>query len=291
MPLDAVSALTRLGGVGSPGAVRKLSSRRRLQGAVARGEIIRLPGRDLVALPTTDVACDAAARVGGVLSHTTAALAMGWPVAAVPALPIITRPLHLAPLDDAPADVDLLHRSLRSRDTAGWHTSPLRTVLDCARDLPFAQALAVADSALRAKAVTYDELNAAATKAQRRRSAQVRRVARYADGRAANPFESELRALCIEVGLDVIAQYEVRASGVRIHPDLTSPLLGIIIEADSWAHHGEKRPDWVRDVTRYNALATDGWIVLRFTWEQVRFDPAYVRSVLRDAMRQVAAAS
>lgn len=244
-----------------------------------------------MALATTDAARDAAARVGGALSHTSAALAMGWPVAAVPELPIITRPAHLAPLEGEPEDIDLVRRSLRSADTAGWHTTPLRTVFDCARDLTFAQALAVADSALRAKAMSYDELNAAASKAQGRRSAQVRRVARYADQRAANPFESELRALCIEVGLDVIAQYEVRAGGMRFHPDLTAPLLGIVVEADSWTHHAEKRRDWTRDIARYNALAADGWLVLRFTWEQVRFDPAYVRSVLRDAMRQVARAN
>lgn len=289
MPLDAVSALTRLGGVATPRAVAHLASRRRLRTALAHGDVIRVPGRDLVALATTDGDRATAARVGGVLSHTSAALALGWPVAAVPEAPFITRPRQLPALDDEPDDAEVLRRRLPAADVDGWHTTPLRTVLDCARDLPFPEALAVADSALRSGTVTYDELRQAAHKLRGPARDRVRRVADFADERAHNPFESELRALCIEAGLQVIPQWEIRAAGLVLHPDMADPAAGVAVEADSWRHHGQDRTDWVRDIVRYNALVGAGWRVLRFTWEQVRFNKQYVVATLTAVLLDQAA--
>ena len=37
-----------------------------------------------------------------------------------------------------------------------------------------------------------------------------------------------------------------------------------------------------RDRVRHTALTVEGWLVLRFTWEQVILSPAHVRSVLAD---------
>ena len=65
-------------------------------------------------------------------------------------------------------------------------TTPLRTVVDCARALPCDEALAVADSALRCRSVGPAALQRAATSARGTGSSDVRRVARWADGRAAN---------------------------------------------------------------------------------------------------------
>ena len=52
-----------------------------------------------------------------------------------------------------------------------------------------------------------------------------------------------------------------------------------ILEADSFEWHGDRRA-LRRDARRYNLLVVDGWIVLRFAWEDVMFDPDYVRDVL-----------
>ncbi len=51
--------------------------------------------------------------------------------------------------------------ALPRSDIDGWATSKVRTVLDCATELPFDEALAVADSALRHGDVTREELDAA----------------------------------------------------------------------------------------------------------------------------------
>lgn len=289
--LAASEALRLLGGVASRSAVIAMSSRRRLRTAVAHGTILRVPGRDLVSLPPDHAAQAAAIDVGGVVSHTSAARSYGWAVLEVPELPVVTVDPVAVPPEEADDTADIVVRRVPRRDLDGLRTTPLRTVLDCARDLPFPGALTVADSALRDRAVTHDALLATVARLPLRDRERVRHVLAHADGRAANPFESELRALCIEVGLDVVPQWEVKASGLTLHPDLANPLLGIAVEAESWAHHGEKREDFVNDVVRYNALTTAGWTVIRFTWEQVRFNPRYVRATLRAAMALAAAAA
>lgn len=97
----------------------------------------------------------------------------------------------------------------------GWVTSRPRTVIDCAARLPFDEALAVADSALRSGTVSRAELRAAAKKlsahGMRRR---VLRVVDLADQRAANPFEPVLRAIAMDVlGLELVPQHRIDRNG------------------------------------------------------------------------------
>jgi hypothetical protein len=66
------------------------------------------------------------------------------------------------------------------------------------------------------------------------------------------------RALAIVAGLAVIPQYAVRCGDTDFHPDLVNPLLGIILEADSYEFHGRQGSDHTRDCSRYNAFVTDG---------------------------------
>lgn len=172
---------------------------------------------------------------------------------------------------------------LRGTPTSGLATSPLATVLLCAQDLPFADALSVADSALRHGDITREDLLAAA------RTPRQRRIAEYADSRAANPFESTLRALAIEEGLGVIPQYEIHARGLVVHPDLVDPIAGVVIEAESWEFHASQKAAFDADCERYTALVVTGWRVLRFTWRQVMHDPTYVRACLRELYAGIAA--
>jgi very-short-patch-repair endonuclease len=62
--------------------------------------------------------------------------------------------------------------------------------------------------------------------------------------------------------------------------------LGIVIEAESFEWHG-KRAALTRDCVRYNAFTCRGWTVVRFSWELVMFDPAYVVTVLEAVVRRV----
>lgn len=71
-----------------------------------------------------------------------------------------------------------------------------------------------------------------------------------------------------------------------MRPDLVDVDLRVILEADSFARHGD-RAALRRDAQRYNLLVVEGWIVLRFSWEDVMFDQVYVRDVLSDVVALV----
>ena len=95
------------------------------------------------------------------------------------------------------------------------------------------------------------------------------------------PFESVLRAIGLDVpGLRLVPQVEIRIPGRRLmRPDLVDERLRIVVEADSFEHHGSRKA-LVLDCARYDNLTADGWTVLRFAWEHVMHRPAWVRSTL-----------
>lgn len=275
--VDPVDALSRLGGVARAQDLLVLTTRKRLRTAVATGRVLH-PRQGRFALPTARPALALAAQVGGHASHLCAAAVLGWEVAAQPDCPQVVLPPGVTP----PAEVHAVqwsHHHVRSTDSAGLSTGPSLTALMCARDLPFEQALAVVDSGLRRGDLDRDAL----ARTARRWPTQVRRVVDCSDARAANPFESVLRAHAIEAGARVIPQYEVRAGGLTLHPDLVDPFAGLVIEADSWGFHAS-RWDHERDCRRYNALVATDWRVLRFTYEQTMGSGVYVRATIERAL-------
>ncbi len=278
--VDPVDALTRLGGVAALRDLERLTSRSRVRTAVGSGRIRRL-GHGRYALPTARPALELAARLGGYASHLCAAAELGWEVARQPVTPQVVVPRRR----ELPArlpEASITRHPLASRDVRGLVTGPALTVLLCARDLPFGEALTVADSCLRHGDLDHDELTAAAASW----SAHVRETVALADGRAANPFESVLRALAIQAGAQVIPQFEVQALGLTLHPDLADPIRGIALEADSWGFHAS-RSDHERDCVRYNALTATGWRVLRFAYDHVMFSPTYVVATIRQLLTEV----
>jgi len=116
----------------------------------------------------------------GVLSHLSAAVHHGWKVKLVPTEAWITVP-RTRHVRGSREGVRLHWAVLSVEELSAGVTSPLRTVLDCARALPFDEAVAVADSALRSGRVSKTALRAAAAAARGLGSSTVRRVARHAD--------------------------------------------------------------------------------------------------------------
>ena len=148
--------------------------------------------------------------------------------------------------------------------------------------MPFDEALAIADSALRHRDVTRTKLLRRAETMPDRYRARCLRVATLADERAANPFESVLRAIALGVpGLNVVPQAGIDPIG---RPDLVDETLRLVVEADSFEFHGRRR-QLKADCERYNAFVIAGWRVLRFSWEHVMFEPRYVREVLLGAVQ------
>lgn len=273
--MDAVTALTRLGGIGSTSQALALTSRKRLRRAVAAGTIVHV-SRGRYALPTADRARAVAAEVDGHLRGLSAAAHWGWPTKWPPRWPELAvgrRPPH-------PVDASLRVVQLGPGEVDGWATSRVRTLLDCAAELPFDEALAVADSALRTGGVSEDEV---AVLLAGDLPPGVRRVLEHATRLAANPFESVLRAILVEAGVDVVPQWQTTIGGMTCHPDLADPFHALAIEANSWTHHASK-DDHDADCRRYNALVVGGWTVLRFTWDQVMFAPHEVVSTVKAAL-------
>lgn len=66
--------------------------------------------------------------------------------------------------------------------------------------------------------------------------------------------------------------------------------LRIAIEVDGRAFHSN-RDSFERDRWRQNALALGGWLVLRFTWEQITQRPGEVIAVIQSAVAQRAASA
>lgn len=267
-----------------------LSTRQRVRSALGRGELVRV-GRNRLALPVADHGLRAAQEVNGFASHLTAALHHGWKIRFPPEIPQVTVPRHRSLPQEPTTLFEAFARDLPTEDRDGWATSRLRTVLDCARDLPFVDALCVADSALRAGDVSQAELLRAADRIRGPVGTRVRRVAAYANGKARNPFESALRGLAIQAGLEVVPQFEIRLGDLTLHPDLANPVLEIAVEADSYEFHGREPKDHNNDCFRYNALVVAGWVVLRFTWEHVMHSPDYVITTLQQWLRAHAEAA
>jgi very-short-patch-repair endonuclease len=233
------------------------------------------------ALPQANAARRAAAALHGVVSHRSAAAQWGWEMKHPPALPCVTVDSRRTIAAERREEVALHWSRLRGDEVVdGWLTSPGRTFVDCCRELPFDEALAIADSALRHRQLTKARMLMLAEAMRGPGRVQALRVARAASGRAANPFESVLRAIVLDVpGLTLRPQVLVLEEPFSVRPDLVDEQLRLALEADSFEWHGSRRA-LVRDCRRYNLLVTHGWRVLRFSWEEVMLEPDNVRSTL-----------
>lgn len=268
----------QLGWLGGIAARDQLAvSKRVLDTALALG-IVRRVRRGCYALPAIAEARGRAAAWDGVLSHTSAAVAHGWPVARAPELPhvMLPRDRHVR---RRPADVICHTGRLLTGERRTGVTEPVRTVTDCARILPFGEALAVADSALRS-GVDPEELAHAAERIRGPGAARVRRVVGAASALAANPFESGLRAICLDIPLlDVQPQVHIAAPALAVRVDLADCRLGLVLEADGYEFHG--RPEgFARDRRRYTALAQLDWVVFAYVWDDIFLAPEHTRAAL-----------
>jgi very-short-patch-repair endonuclease len=272
--MHAASALERLGGVASAGQLLDLVPRHEVTRAVKTREITRLT-RGRYGLPDADHARRVATRLSGVLALRSAAIEHGWPVKTRPPVPEVAVPRNRKVTRSKGARLVWV----RGLDTSLRATPPLQTVLACARSLPFDEALTIADAGLRSGSVTLTELVEAADLTRGAGAARVRRVARHATAKAANPFESVLRAITLEAGLDLEAQQTVEVTGMTLRPDLADLEARVVLEADSWEFH-TGREAHMRDCWRYNEFVAEGWLVLRFTWWHVMEQPDYVLDVL-----------
>lgn len=277
--MDLISHVTLLGGAATRAQIIERCGRGALNRAVREGVLDRL-GRGRYALPGANKAVRAAASYGGIVSMRSAAHRHGWGQRLVPELPDVTFP-RTRRLEPAARRVLVPHWSdLPPDDVERGVTTKRRTLIDCMRNLPLEEAVPIVDSALRVGDVSQAEVVRIARGMRGRGRARAMAVAAMATGLAANAYESTLRAIASTVpGLFVRPQQPLKVGQRSLHPDLLDERLKIVIEAESFEWHGNRRA-LTRDCLRYNAFANLGYLVVRFSWEQVIFTPGYVVDVL-----------
>ena len=272
--------MRELGGVAGYGRLREHATAREVRAAVADGRVIRVArGRYAVRRPADPL--HVARACAGVVSHASAAMLHHWPVLREPDRVTLTVPRGRNVPARYRREADFRWADLTPRDRDGEVTSERRTVSDCLRGLPAAEALAIADSVVRSGVFTRDQLVAIVEAAPRHGRRRALDVATRADGRAATPFESAVRALSWQVGgLRLVPQVKVAD---HVTCDLVDESLRLVVECDSWTYHAE-RSAFHRDQERYNDLLLDGWLLLRFGLLHVLDRPEYVVRTLERAV-------
>ncbi len=222
-------------------------------------------GRGTYVLSGTPPVFATAARLGGVLSHSSAALLHGF--ALWNPDPTIHVTVGSGSRDAEPGV--RLHRARLPRadvDPSRPLTTPLRTVLDCARTMPLVDAVVILDSALHRGKVKLEDLQAAADAARGQGAGALRRAVRLVDPRAASPLESVLR---LGLGiLNCVIQSQVHIEDVG---DVDFVLDGwLAIEGDGFEFHSDRHA-YRDDRSRGNGLVLRRHVLLRFTYEDVRY--------------------
>ena len=164
-------------------------------------------------------------------------------------------------------------------------TSPIRTLIDISAPLDrtgFERALSEAD---RLDLIHPDELREALDAYAGQPG--VGRLRKFLDRRTFRLTDSELErrffAITDSIGLPrPLTQQHI--NGFRV--DFHCPDLGLVIETDGLRYHrtpAQQARDRVRDQTHTAA----GLTPLRFTHEQVRWDPTFVRRIMTAVVRRI----
>jgi hypothetical protein len=153
------------------------------------------------------------------------------------------------------------------------------------------------ESARRQRLTTWTELIATLARHARRGRPGIRRLRRVIATHAHreevtdSDFELLVLALLLEHGLpEPIVHHVLRAldGGHLAELDLAYPALRIAIELDGGVH---MQPATFReDRRRQNAIVLDGWLILRFTWDDFRSRPDHIVREIRAAIATRAAA-
>lgn len=226
---------------------------------------------------------------GAVLSHEQAALLLGIALVAKEPPYRLTVPRNRSGLALPGWDVrraPLPEEDLVRLDDGFVVTGVARTLADLCAVLPRDHAVASADSALRLGLVSTDVLVDRLRRGRGPGCPGRRAVAALVDRRSESVLESLLRMVFVTADFPAAElQHEIWLEGrVAARVDFCWPAHRLVVEADGFAFHSD-REAYRRDRHRTNQLVSLGWRVLRFSWEDVRHRPEYVRALVGECLR------
>lgn len=241
----------------------------------------------------------AAARVveaGTVISHGSALALYGLPLYDVPlGLPTVTRhregggsrrssALTCAnlPLDGATMMLDGIPV-----------TTPARTIIDVTRTVGMESGVCAADEAIRKNLCTRRDLQAEAVAAKGRTgAARARALPELSSGLAESVLESLIRLILVLGGLpepELQVWLGVR-SGKRFRVDFYWRDWRLVAEADGFAKYGNEpgqiRENWGAERRRQSQLEDADYVVIRWTWEDLRRPDRIIQRVRAEMRRQ-----
>lgn len=209
---------------------------------------------------------------GAVVGFESAAQVHGWDLLHEPKVPrLIVGPEghggYRTALDDS--DVMLSGPVLIS--------TPARTALDIACDVRGESAVVAIDGALRSRTVSMSELTNTFDASLRRGIRAGRRVLAQCDPLSGSVPETQARLLFARAGLPPpVSQLGVWIEGKRlVRVDFGWLEQMVLVEIDGFGPHTTATAFQV-DRTRQNGLAYEGWLILRFTVHDIRFNQDYV---------------
>lgn len=163
-------------------------------------------------------------------------------------------------------------------------TSGVRTAFDLTRLEGHVEAVVCLDALLHAGVTSAADLEAyVAARPGWRGVRHARRALDRSDGRAESPMESRLRLILSDGGLPppVVNEPVTDSSGRFLaRPDLR--IGSVLIEYDGAVHRDA--PVFVRDLARQNRLVHEGFVVLRYTAEDVLRRPSVIVTQVRAAL-------
>jgi hypothetical protein len=183
-----------------------------------------------------------------------------------------------------PPGLALSWRALASEDVVNVDgllvTTPAGTLQDLARSASREVAVCAAESAVREKLSSLEDLAGLASPGTPSPWPLVQPSAR-------TPVETLVRLPLVDAGVGPLElQYEVTTSSVikLAAIDLALPLYRIGLEADGRDHDDDATFVW--DRRRDVLLAEAGWIIIRFSWQDA-LRPAYVLQTVNRAIERV----
>jgi very-short-patch-repair endonuclease len=253
--MDPVVALrARLGASWWSWLMRAGVSDGNLRGAVRRGLVTNLGG-GVYALPDAPADVVAAATVRGRLTCCSAAKRHGFDLLRDPECAHVLVPRNRP----AESPLAVVHRG--SAAGTGPVVPAFAALLTVLRCLPALEAVVVVDSAVRQRAARVAGLR---SRLRGPGSVEARRVLGLVDGRSGSLIETVLRLALRQAGLTVDCQVVIDGVG-RVDLVIDGWL---VVEVDGFAYHSQ-RSRYRLDRARANALAMRGYVLLRFTYEDV----------------------